>query len=347
MKPVGNCARRAIIAIATAEEDSVENPVIAEVRRGGIVESRHTGAWVVADAAGKLVATGGDQARPVYPRSAIKVFQALPMIESGAADAFGFGDEELSLACASHNGEEAHVRVARGMLARAGLSEDQLECGAHWPLLAEAAHALARAGGKPLAIHNNCSGKHAGMLALARHLGVETTGYVDVSHPVQQKVAATLADYCEIDPASLPRGIDGCSVPTWAFPLPAMARGFARLTRAGEASASRLIAAVRAAPFMVGGTGSFDTHLMEALPRLFIKVGAEGVYCGCIPHAGLGFALKCDDGATRAAEVAIAGLLASLGVWSSAEKPVLQSFKQHENRNWRNLPVGDIHALRF
>jgi L-asparaginase II len=334
-------------AAARTRESGVENPVIAEVKRGPITESRHRGAWALCDAAGKLVTSGGDVHVPVYPRSATKIFQAIPMVESGAADAFGFIEEELSLACASHNGEAEHVRVARSMLAKAGMREEQLECGAHWPIRAEAAHALARAGGTPLAVHNNCSGKHAGMLALARKLGVDPQGYVEAAHPVQQQVANTLARYCEVEPARLPVAIDGCSVPTWAMPLSAMAAGFARLTQPGEAAAARLIAAVRSAPFMVAGTGRFDTRLMQAVPRLFIKVGAEGVYCGAIPHAGLGFALKCDDGATRAAEVAIAGLLAGAGVWSTEEAQALEGFAREESRNWRNIPVGDVHAIRF
>ncbi len=323
------------------------NPVIAEVKRGPIVESRHTGAWAISDSGGKLLASGGDMQLPVYPRSSIKIFQAIPLVASGAAAACGFVDEELSLACASHNGEEEHVRVARSMLTKAGMKEEQLECGAHWPLLAEAAHALARSGGKPLAVHNNCSGKHAGMLALAKHLGVDPEGYVKIAHPVQQQVAATLAIIARLIPHRCRTPLTAARCPHGLFHCRPWPRDLRKLTAPEDAAAARLIAAVWAAPFMVAGTGSFDTRLMQALPRLFIKVGAEGVYCGCIPHAGLGFALKCDDGATRAAEVAVAGLLASLGVWSAAEKSTLQSFTQKEYKNWRRLPVGDVHAVRF
>lgn len=323
------------------------NPVIAEVKRGPIVESRHTGSWAVVDRAGQVIATGGEALKAVYPRSAIKAFQALPLVATGAAGTFNLNDEEIALACASHNGEPEHVRVARSTLAKAGMTEQQLECGAHWPLYDEAKLALAREGGKPLAIHNNCSGKHAGMLALAAHLGVDPKGYVGLEHQVQQRVAAGLSDYCDVNPAELAVAVDGCSVPTWAFPLTAMAKGFARLTREDDAVGQRIIGAVRAAPFMVAGTGRFDTRIMQAVPRLFAKVGAEGVYCGCIPHAGLGFAMKCDDGAGRAAEVAIAGLLASLSVWTPTEQSVLESFAQSEMKNWRQIPVGDIHAIRF
>ena len=323
------------------------NPVIAEVKRGELAESRHTGSWAVVDREGRVLATGGEALKPVYPRSAIKAFQCLPLVASGAAAAFNLNDEELALACASHNGEAEHVRVARSTLAKAGMTEQQLECGAHWPLFDEAKLTLAREGGKPLAIHNNCSGKHAGMLALAAHLGVEPQGYVGMAHPVQQRIAAGMAEYCDVKPEECPVAIDGCSVPTWAFPLTSMAKGFARLTREDDMSGQRIIEAVRNAPFMVGGTGRFDTRIMQAVPRLFAKVGAEGVYCGCIAHAGLGFALKCDDGAGRAAEVAIAGLLASLDVWSATEKSVLESFALQEMKNWRQIPVGDIHSIRF
>ena len=319
------------------------NPPIAEVTRGGIVESRHTGALAVVDAAGRLVRAVGDVVAPVFPRSAIKAFQCVPLIETGAADRFGFSAEEIALACASHNGEPAHVRVARAMLAKAELPETCYECGVHWPMRAETQQALARSGGAPDQVHNNCSGKHAGMLALSRQLNAPTTDYVKIDHPVQQAVARTIASYCDVDPAKLSWGIDGCSVPTWAMPLRQMALGFARLTK--TPAGQRITDAVRQHPFMVAGTGRFDTRLMQALPRVFVKVGAEGVYCGCIPHAGLGIALKCDDGGTRAAEVAVAGVLASLDVWTPEERATLRDFSTVAMHNWRQIHVGDIHAV--
>jgi L-asparaginase II len=324
-------------------EQSMPNPAIAEVTRGNLVESRHTGAFAVVDAAGQLIHSAGDIAAPVFPRSAIKAFQCVPLIESGAADRFGFTDEEIALACASHNGEPEHVRVARSMLAKAETPETCYECGVHWPMRAETQQELARRGGAPEQVHNNCSGKHAGMLALARQLSAPLTDYVKIDHPVQQAVAKAIAGYCDVDPAKLAWGIDGCSVPTWAFPLRNMALGFARLTT--TAAGRRITEAVRKHPFMVAGTGRFDTRLMQALPRVFAKVGAEGVYCGCIPHAGLGFALKCDDGGTRAAEVAIAGVLATLNVWTLEERTILQRFSTSALTNWRQIHVGDVRAV--
>ena len=318
------------------------NPVIAEVTRGGIVESRHTGAFAVVDGAGKLVKSAGDFAAPIFPRSAIKAFQCVPVIESGAADHFGFTDEEIALACSSHNGEPDHVRVARSMLQKAGENEAHYECGAHWPMNMEALHDVVRHGSGPMQVHNNCSGKHAGMLALSRQLGADAKDYVKIEHPVQQAVAKAIAEYCDVDVGALTWGIDGCSVPTWAYPLSNMALGFAKLTE--TATGKRIIQAVRKYPFMVAGTGRFDTRLMELLPRVFVKTGAEGVYCGCIPHAHIGIALKCDDGAGRAAETAMASLLASLDVWTVEEKAILQTFTHADLTNWRHIHVGDVHS---
>ena len=173
--------------------DPVTNPIIAEVTRGGIVESRHTGAFAVVDGAGKLIKSAGDFAAPIFPRSAIKAFQCVPVIESGAADRFGFTEEEIALACSSHNGEPDHVRVARSMLQKAGENEAHYECGAHWPMNLEAQHDVVRHGSGPLQVHNNCSGKHAGMLALSRQLGADPKDYVKIEHPVQQAVAKAIA----------------------------------------------------------------------------------------------------------------------------------------------------------
>jgi L-asparaginase II len=313
------------------------------VTRGGIVESRHTGAWAVADAAGAIIRAAGDIDGPVFPRSAVKAFQCLPVIESGAADAYGFTDEEIALACSSHNGEPEHVRVARAMLAKAGENEAHYECGAHWPLEIEAHHAVVRGGGSALPVHNNCSGKHAGMLALAQKLGADHRGYVKGEHAVQRAIARTMGDICGIDLDRQPVGIDGCSVPTWATPLRNLAAGFARLT--GRPAGRRIIAAVRAHPFMVAGTGRFDTALMQAVPRVFAKTGAEGVYCACVPHAGLGIALKSDDGAGRAAEMALAHILASLDCWAADEKARLETFSHRPLENWRKFTVGELRAV--
>jgi L-asparaginase II len=323
------------------------NPVIAEVTRGGIVESRHRGAFAVVDRAGHVVAAEGGIAAAIFPRSAVKAFQCLAVVESGTADRFGFTDEEIALCCASHNGEAGHLRVARAMLAKAGNAEALYECGAHWPYHEASRLQVIREGGSPADVHNNCSGKHAGMLALARQLGADPHGYAKPDHPVQRLIAKTMGEICGIDLDAQPCGIDGCSVPTWAIPLRNLAQGFARFTDPDHVPAQRIITAVRAHPFMVAGSGDFDTLIMEAVPRLFVKTGAEGVYCACVPHAGLGIALKIDDGASRASEVAIASVLAGLDVWTAEEKATLERFRRHELLNWRKLDVGEVRGLRL
>jgi L-asparaginase II len=237
------------------------------------------------------------------------------------------------------------------MLAKAGVDEAAYECGAHWPIETQALHAMIRADEKPGQVHNNCSGKHAGMLAVAQRIGTDHHGYVDRGHAVQRAIAKVLNEMCDVDADTLPCGIDGCSVPTWAVPLRNMALGFARLT-SGEglsaerkAAAARIITAVKANPFMVAGTDRFCTRLMTKVPRAFVKTGAEGVFCGAVPHAGLGIALKCDDGAGRASEAAFAAVLAALDVWTPEEKAAISSFAHATLKNWRKIEVGEVKAV--
>lgn len=329
----------------------MNNPTLVEVTRGGIVESRHTASYAICNSDGELIGKAGDISAPVFPRSAIKAFQALAMVEAGVADQFGFDDAEIALACSSHNGEPAHVEAARSMLAKAQITEDAYECGPHWPSRDEASRDLAAAGAEPRQVHNNCSGKHSGMLAFAKHLGADLKGYTRPKHPVQQRIAAMMAELCDADVAAAPCGIDGCSVPTWALPLNAWALGFARfgsgngLSAERRAAADRIITAVRANPFMVAGTGRFCTELMAAVPRAFVKTGAEGVFCGAVPHAGIGIALKCDDGATRAAEKLMARLLIDFGGFDDDECAALQGFAATPVRNRANIETGVLKAI--
>ncbi|TPN83130.1 asparaginase [Mesorhizobium sp. CU2] len=294
------------------------NPVLVGVTRGAVVESAHRGAVAVFDADGKAVFEIGDTDRPVFPRSAVKAIQALPLVESGAADAYGFGDRELALACASHSGEPEHTKLAAAMLAKVGLDKTALECGAHWPNH-EATIALARAGDVPSALHNNCSGKHAGFICTCVHSGIAYQGYVKEGHAQQEMVRDAMQSVTGAAHNTENSATDGCSIPTYAVPLKSFALGFARMaTGRGFASerakaAKRLLAACMAEPFLVAGTGKADVALMQAAPgRIFVKTGAEGVYCAAVPELGLGIALKCDDGAGRGAEVMIAAMLAKL-----------------------------------
>ncbi|TIT50998.1 MAG: asparaginase [Mesorhizobium sp.] len=295
------------------------NPVLIEVLRGAIVESAHRGAVAVFDAGGKPVLEIGDTSKPVFPRSAVKAIQALPLVETGAADAYGFGNRELALACASHSGEPAHVDLARSMLAGAGLDRSALECGTHWPSDHDAEIALARAGGSPNALHNNCSGKHSGFLCTCVHSGIEHRGYVKPGHALQEMVRDAMQSVTGAVHGADERATDGCSIPTYAVPLRSFALGFARMAT-GQGfgperakAAKRLLSACMAEPFFVAGTGRADLLLMEAAPgRIFAKGGAEGVHCAALPELGLGIAVKCDDGAGRAGDAIAAAVLARL-----------------------------------
>jgi L-asparaginase II len=321
------------------------NPVLVEVLRGALVESRHCGAIAVADAAGKAVLALGDVERLVYPRSAVKAMQALPLIETGAADRYGLGPEELALACSSHSGEPGHVATAAGMLKLAGLDADALKCGAHWPIHQPSAHALAREGGTAGAIHNNCSGKHAGFLCTACALDADRARYVEPDHPVQRLVKDTFESLTGAVLSQDVCAIDGCSVPTWAMPLTALAKGFARfgtgtgMTADRAKAAARLRAACAAHPWHVAGSGRFCTEIMRKLgERAFVKTGAEGVYCAALPGQGLGIAVKCDDGAGRAAEVMLAAMLVRF-LPSGTD---LESFVHPTLRNWNGIVVGGL-----
>ena len=291
------------------------NPIICEVTRGALVESVHRGAYAVVDAGGRLVAGAGDIERPVFARSSTKLMQALPLVESGAADAFGFGARALALAGASHSGEAGHVAMANEMLQRAGLSEADLGCGPQWPAELRDASAVMMTRGKPGRIHNNCSGKHASFLATTRHIGADVASYLDPAHPLQAEVKALVGDLVGGALGGDCCSIDGCSAPTFAMPLAGLARGFARLATgtdlgpARAAAARRLMEAAMAEPWLVAGTGRACTLVMEAEPgAIYAKTGAEGVYVAAFPKAGVALALKCDDGATRASEALMAAL---------------------------------------
>lgn len=327
------------------------DPVLAEVTRGGIVESVHAGAYAVVGRGGELIASRGDIDKPVFPRSAIKALQCLPAVEAGVVETYGMVDEEIALACASHSGEPDHVRVARSGLAKAGISEQSYECGAHWPFPGDVTRAMVAGGEEAGQVHNNCSGKHTFMLAFAEKLGVDPTDYIKRDHPVQQAIEKLIGEMCEYDLTDTPCGIDGCSVPTWAIPLRNTALGFQRLG-SGEGvsekraeAGRRIIAAVRAHPFMVAGTRRFCTELMTAVPRAFVKTGAEGVFCATIAHAGIGIALKCDDGAGRAAEVALAAVMARLDCWTDDERERLQGMSTVAVKNWNGIETGEVKAL--
>jgi L-asparaginase II len=300
------------------------NPILVEITRGPLVESVHRGSIAIADAEGAIRFALGDVETPVYPRSALKPIQALTLIESGAAEAFGRSDEEVALACASHSGEPMHTRRVAAWLKRIDCGESDLACGPQAPRYEPASEAMIRRGDKPTRIHNNCSGKHTGFLTVARHWNLATAGYEHVDHPVQQAVATSLRELSGV--SELPWGVDGCAAPNFALPLGGFARALAKLAGGKTPGATRILRSMLAHPKLVGGTGRACTGLMRAAAgRAAVKIGAEGVYAGIVPEYGLGIALKIDDGAARAAETTIAAILDKLGVLGDGAREFLHA----------------------
>lgn len=293
-----------------------KNPLTVEVTRGDMVESRHIGIAVVVDASGRLLHGWGDTDRLIYPRSAIKPLQAIPFVESGAAEACNASPGEIAFACASHNGEYHHIDGVAAWLSRLGFGPGDLECAAHWPHEELTLHERIAEAPVLDQTSNNCSGKHAGFLATAKHLGEDTKGYIGPDHPVQQRLRALLSEMGGVDLNGAPGGIDGCGIPVLGMPLSAMALALARMANPSgldpkrrEAS-ERILQAVMENPYNVAGQNRFDTNAMEAAPgRFVVKTGAEGVHAGIIPELGLGFAIKIDDGTKRACDVATANIL--------------------------------------
>lgn len=326
-----------------------DNPVVVEVTRGDMVESRHRAAYAVCDGEGRVILSGGDYQRPVYARSALKPIQAIALVETGAAEAVGLSDAEIALACASHSGEPRHVKTVAAWLARLGLSESDLECGPQLPPHAASAADLLRAGQEPNQLHNNCSGKHAGFLTVAKHLGWETKGYIRLEHPMQQRLLGILESMTGLDLSDAAKGFDGCGIPVIGIPLGNLALAMARFAdpydqpEARQAAVRRIARAMTAEPFMVAGSGRFCTEVMEATAgRALVKTGAEGVYCGALPAEGLGIALKVDDGATRAAENLMARLLSRLGVLDEASLARLSARLEEPLFNRAGREIGVV-----
>lgn len=322
-------------------------PIIVEATRGTFVESIHAVDAIIADASGAVLSIYGDEESMLFPRSAIKSLQALPMVESGAADAFALEDKHLALCCSSHNGQEIHVEGAREILDKAGLQETCLECGAQLPRFPEDQAKLN--GALPQAIHNNCSGKHAGFLAFAAHAGFKPKDYIKFEHPVQREIANTMEAVTGAKHSADNYAIDGCSIPTFMIPLTDMAKAYARFSVGEDSNQTRAKAMIRLRdacmkhPEMVAGDKRVCTQLMQALPgRAFVKVGAEGVYSASLPELGIGIAMKARDGNFRAAEVAVSSLISDLLPLNDSEIKALAPLINPVLKNWNKMEVGNL-----
>ena len=333
-------------------------PILARVRRGPSVESTHRGDVAVVEESGRVVGSRGNPALPTFLRSAAKPFQALPLLEAGGAERFRLTDRDVALICASHGGEPRHVRGAARLLARGGFSPRDLVCGPHPPMHEPSARALLARGERPTRLHNNCSGKHAGLLLACRLLDLSPKGYWRGDHPLQRAIRRRIADLTSVPERDMDEAVDGCGLVVYRIPLSALALGYARLlsravpgeNAAQAAARARIVAAMWAAPDMVAGTGFFTTELLRAGSGRFIgKEGAEGVYAVGVRGRGAdglacGVALKIEDGSARARPGVTLGILREMGWMSAAASRELAAFAAPAIRNAAGAVVGSVEA---
>ena len=319
---------------------------MVRVERGGVEEAVHLGHLAAVDADGRVQASAGNPDRLTYFRSCAKPFQAIAALGTGIVSRFHLEPEHVAIMTASHNGEPRHVEVVRDLLQRAGIPESALQCGAHWPYYEPAATVARRAMEQPLQVFNNCSGKHAGMLAAARAQGAPLGTYLDPGHPVQQRIAGVIAEFTAQAPSAIHYGIDGCSAPNAAVPLAPIARSFATLVTSSDESARAVVDAMTTHPFLIGGTDRFDTRLMEVTKgRLLAKGGAAGAHCTADRRSGLGLAVKLDSGVGTWTAVAVMAALERLGWLEDAEREALESFALPSLRNHKRVVVGSVRPV--
>jgi L-asparaginase II len=342
-----------ILSAGTQAQDYPENPALVRIWRGRAVESQHRGAWVVADVTGRVIAGVGAWDRPTFVRSSVKSLQALPLLESGAAERFQFSDAEVALALASHNAEPCHTETVAALLARLGLSVDDLKCGPQPPGDPETRAKLRAEGIRPTALHNNCSGKHAGFLALALHLGVPAKDYIEPESPGQVLVREAVREMSGAADGELTTAIDGCSAPTFRMPLRCLAGAFARMSNPEElpsrrrSACERMLRAVAEHPVLIAGSRDrICTDLARATKgRLFPKIGGDAVYAIGVRGSGRGLAVKMDDGSNRGLHALVVALLRRFAFAGADELELLSSYEHRTIRNWAGLETGRTEVL--
>ncbi len=318
--------------------------LLADVTRGGRIESQHYGHLAVVDADGKIVFALGDPRFVTFIRSAAKPFQAIPLYEDAVPEIFGFRDDDMAVVMSSHNGEPKHIDAVANILKKIGCTPADLQCGVHPPLGIAVVRELKKRGERPTVLHNNCSGKHAGMLAACVNRGWPHENYLDPEHPHQQHILQTIARWGWLPAIDIGVGIDGCSAPVFAMPLFNMARMYATLVSAPDAIPRRIVRTFASAPDMIAGEERFDTDLMRVTKgRIIAKIGAEGIQCiGVTGDHRLGMALKMSDGSHRAAPTVTLAVLLKLGLISTEEYAQLPSYHHVLIKNHRHLETGFI-----
>lgn len=327
----------------------MENPILVEVRRGGILESFHRGVVCAVNAAGEIIFELGNSNQICYPRSAMKFVQALPLVEMGGIDKFGFTLEEIAIMCGSHNGELDHLRVVRSILKKIGSEESNLGCGSQYPTSKRDADALVRTETKPSAIHNNCSGKHAGMLALCKLLGHDPIEYLDPKHPIQQIILTYVSEMYEYPASKMVCALDGCTAPIYSIPVYHQALCFKNLVDPSQFSTKRqeacgiIVDAITKYPFMVAGSKRYCTDLMEICgPQLIGKTGAEGVFCMSFTEQKIGICIKIDDGKMLPQYNVAQALVEASGLFTKEQIAPLHSYATSELKNFNHLVTGEI-----
>ena len=334
----------------------MESEILAKAIRGGTIESIHRGHLVVVDGAGEIVAQIGNPETVTFWRSSAKPFQTLPFILYDASEHFGFSEKEIALACGSHSGESFHIETAKKMLERADFTEEDLRCGVHPPFDEKTAEAMIRKGEKPTQIYNNCSGKHAAMLALAKHTGADIKTYELLENPIQQKVLAVVSTFTDIPRSEIKIGMDGCALPNFALPISAMARAFAKLVfppkgfdKNLQKASLQIVSAMMNFPEMIGGTKRLDTLIMQAAKgKIVSKIGAEGVYlAGVLPSeqwkTGLGIAFKIEDGDDQRARAVVAiEILRKVGILNESNDERLRQYSPIVIKSRRGDTVGTV-----
>lgn len=326
----------------TYPASSLINPILVHTRRGSLVENRHRGAYVVVDQDGDIVVAAGHFKEMIYARSALKPINVLAMLVSGAADHFQVTDEEIALACASHSGEEQHVRAVAAWLDRIGCTDTDLECGIHAPMGATARRQLREKGLPLTALYNACSGKHTGFLTLTQFLKAPLQGYTQIHHPTQKEIMKIAAQMVGIKVDETPKGIDGCNIPMMAMPMMNLAQGMVKLVAPQNLEPSlhqaceRVISAMQTYPFLVAGTHRFCTEVIEKTKgKVLVKMGADGVFSGVAVKKKWGIALKIDDGDLQAAETAMIHLLNRLKLLETD----VSVGDENPFKKWLNLPI--------
>lgn len=327
----------------------MSNPILVETYRAGVLESFQRGVVCVVDKDGKIIYSEGDVQQICYPRSALKLIQVMPMLESGAAEHFDFTLEEIAIMCGSHNGEPEHQRVVNSILSKIGLDKDKLFCGPQYPTDREESNRLICNHEKPHHIHNNCSGKHAGFLAYCVYKGWPVENYISPEHPAQQQVLQTVEEIYEYPKEKMVTALDGCSAPIFSMPVYNQAVGYKNLVYPVKFSEKRqkacaaIIEAVTQYPYMVAGRGRYCTDMMQVCaPRIIGKTGAEGVFCLGLPGEKIGVAIKIDDGKQHAQYHVAQRFIEATGMFTPEQLAPLNNYARQEIKNFNKFTTGEI-----